>query len=326
MSITNDPMNRLLRSLAAALLAALAASTLHAQDASRPLKIVVPYAAGGTTDQVARLLQRPLSEILQQPVVVENKPGAAGTIGTELVARAAPDGNTLVFGNPAPNAFVPALRKTGYDPITDLRPISTVAVMPMLLVVPTASGMQTFRDFMQRARAPGANLNYGSSGIGSLAHLTGAYFAQRSKLDMVHIPYAGGAPMMSAMYQGDLQATFTTGLDGAAMVQSGRARYLAVASPQRIASLSSLPTIAEELPGFRSVVWFALFAPKGTPDPVVERLRTAVLAVLEKPEFKSYLAERHAEARGSTPQELLQLVRDDIAQWVEVVNTARIPM
>lgn len=316
----------LLPLLAGLLTMVVAAATAHAQDASRPLKIIVPYAAGGTTDQVARLLQKPLAEILQQAVVVENKPGAAGTIGTEQVARAAPDGNTLVFGNPAPNAFVPALRKTGYDPITDLRPISTVAVMPMLLVVPTTGGIHDFKAFLQRARAPGANLNYGSSGVGSLAHLTGAYFAQRTKLDMVHIPYAGGAPMMAALYQGDLQATFTTGLDGAALVQSGRARYIAVAAPQRLASTPSLPTIAEELPGFRSVAWFALFAPKGTPDAVAERLRTAVLAVLEKPEFKSYLAERHAEARGSTPQELLQLVRDDITQWVEVVNTARIPL
>ena len=316
----------LLHFLATAALLCMAFGGAHAQDASRPLKIIVPYAPGGTTDQVARLLQKPLSEVLQQPVVVENKAGAAGTIGTEQVSRAAPDGNTLVFGNPAPNAFIPALRKTGYDPVTDLRPISTVAVMPMLLVVPTASGIQTFKDFMQRARAPGAALNYGSSGVGSLAHLTGAYFAQRSKLDMVHIPYAGGAPMMAAMYQGDLQATFTTGLDGASMVRSGRARYIASAAPQRSAQLPTLPTIAEELPGFKSVVWFALFAPKGTPDAIVERLRVAVQAVLDKPEFKNYLSERHAEARGSTPQELTQLVKDDISQWVNVVNTAHIPM
>lgn len=297
-----------------------------AQDALRPLRIIVPYAAGGTTDQVARLLQRPLSEVLQRPVVVENKPGAAGTIGTEYVARAAPDGNTIVFGNPAPNAFIPALRKTGYDPILDLRPISTVAVMPMLLVVPTTSGITSFQDFLRFASAPGVTLNYGSSGIGSLAHLTGAYFAQRSRLDMVHVPYAGGAPMMVALFQGDLQATFTTGLDGASLVQSGRARYIASAAASRPGQLRDLPAIAEELPGFKSVVWFALFAPRSTSDATVERLRGAVLTVLENPEIRAYLSERHAEARGSTPEELLQLVKDDMKQWADVVRAARIPM
>ena len=177
-------MTALLHTLLACLVLALGAPVALAQDAARPLRIIVPYAAGGTTDQVARLLQRPLSEILQRPVVVENKPGAAGTIGTEYVARAAPDGNTIVFGNPAPNAFIPVLRKTGYDPILDLRPISTVAVMPMLLVVPTASGITSFQDFLRRASAPGMTLNYSSSGICSLAHLTGAYFAPRSHLAM----------------------------------------------------------------------------------------------------------------------------------------------
>ncbi|MES2187366.1 MAG: tripartite tricarboxylate transporter substrate binding protein [Pseudomonadota bacterium] len=297
-----------------------------AQDTGRPIRIVVPYAAGGTTDQVARLLQKPLSDILGQAVIVDNRPGAAGTIGTEYVARSPADGNTLVFGNPAPSAFLPALRKTGYDPIGDFRPISTVAIMPMLLVVPTASGIVSLRDFLQRAKDKPGSINYGSSGIGSLAHLTGAQFSQRSGLGMVHIPYAGGAPMMAALFQGDLQATFTTGLDGAAMVQSGRARYIAVASAQRDPRMPELPAITEELPGFQSVVWFALFAPKGTPDAVANRLRGAVLAVLGQHDFRHFLEERHAQAQGSTPEELQQRVRNDIRQWSEVVKAAQIPM
>jgi tripartite-type tricarboxylate transporter receptor subunit TctC len=307
-------------------LAALFVPPLHAQDAGRPIRIIVPYAAGGTTDQVARLLQKPMSEILKQPVIVENKPGASGTIGTEFVVKSPNDGNTLVFGNPAPNAFLPALRKTGYDPISDLRPISTVAVMPMLLVVPNSSQARSLGDFLASGRSAATAINYGSSGIGSLAHLTGAYFSQRSAIGMVHIPYVGGAPMMTALFQGDLQATFTTGLDGAAMVASGRARYLAIASAKRSPQLPDVPAIAEEIPGFQSVAWFALFAPKGTPDAVIDRIRGAVLVALDLAEVRTYLSERHAQAQGSTPDELARLVKSDMQQWSAVVRAEHISM
>jgi tripartite-type tricarboxylate transporter receptor subunit TctC len=299
----------------------------HAQEAARPpLKLVVPYSAGGTTDYVARLLQKPLSEILNQPVVVENKPGAAGTIGTDYVAKAAPDGNTIVFGNQAPNAIVPAVRKTPYDPFNDLRPLTTVAFMPLMLMVSAEKGPNTLKDFIQRASAPGSAMNYGSSGMGSMSHLTGHEFSRQRNLNMAHIPYQGGAPATTALLQGDIQGSFVTGLESAALVQSGKMRFLATASSKRLPAMPDLPAVAEEIPGFESVLWFAVFAPMGTPDPLAERLRSAIVKAVERPEFRKYLADRYSEARTSTPEELTQLVRQDMQRWGDVVRKANIPM
>src|SRR5213595_3709396 len=161
------------RILPMAALAAMPFTDARAQESGRPpLRLVVPYAAGGATDYVARMLQKPLGELLNQTVVIENRPGAAGTIGTDYVARAAPDGNTIVFGNQGPNAIVPAARKTPYNPLNDLRPLTTVAFMPLVLMVSADKGPKTLAAFMEQARRPDARMNYGSSGVGSLAHLT----------------------------------------------------------------------------------------------------------------------------------------------------------
>ena len=310
-------------------LLALAATPVMAaaQGAERPpLKLVVPYSAGGTTDYVARLLQKPLSEILNQTVVVENKPGAAGTIGTDFVAKAAPDGNTIVFGNQGPNAIVPAVRKTPYDPLNDLRPLTTVAFMPLMLLVDAQKGPKTLKDFMQQARKPEARWNYGSSGIGSLAHISGHEFARSARLDMTHVPYQGGGQVMTALIQGDIHGSFVTGLETAAFVKSGKMRYLGAAAAHRMATLPDVPAIGEEVAGFESVLWFAVFAPKGTPDALAERLRNAVVQAVERPEFRKYLADRHAEARASTPEELTRLVRQDMTRWGDAVRKANIPM
>ncbi len=302
-------------------------SASMAQEAARPaLKLVVPYSAGGSTDYVARLLQKSLSEILNQPVVVDNKPGAAGTIGTDFVAKAAPDGNTIVFGNQGPNAIVPGVRKTPYDPLNDLRPLTTVAFMPLVLMVSADKGPKTLSEFVQQTRKPGANMNYGSSGIGSLAHLTGYEFSRLGKLGMVHVPYQGGGPATAALIAGDIQGSFVTGLESAALVSSGKMRFLGVASPKRMATLPDIPAVAEEIPGFESVLWFAVFAPKGTSDAIAQRLRDAVVKAVERPDFQKYLAERHSEARTSTPAELTQLIKRDMQYWGDVVRKANIPM
>ncbi|WP_298233564.1 tripartite tricarboxylate transporter substrate binding protein [uncultured Azohydromonas sp.] len=282
----------------------------------------MPYSAGGTTDYVARLLQKPLGELLNQTVVIENKPGAAGTIGTHLVAKAPPDGNTIVFGNQGPNAIVPASRKTPYDPLDDLRPLTTVAFMPLMLMVSAEKGPATLGEFMQQARKASVKWNYGSSGIGSLAHLTGYKFSHAGGLDMMHVPYQGGSAVLTAVMQGDVQGSFVSGLETASMMQSGKLRYLGVASPRRIATLPDVPAIAEEIPGFESVLWFAVFAPKGTSDATAQRLRTAVVKAVERPEFQNYLAQRHAQARTSTPQELTQLIKQDMARWGDTAREA----
>lgn len=299
----------------------------HAQTTGGPpLKLVVPYSAGGTTDALARLLQKQLAEVMNRTVLVENKPGGAGTIGTDFVAKAAPDGNTIVFGNQAPNAIVPAARKTPYDPLKDLRPLTTVAFMPLALTVSVDKGAKTLPALMDQARQPGARMNYGSSGTGSFAHLAGHEFARQAKLDMEHIPYKGGSDVVTALLAGDIQASFITAMEATSQVRSGKLRFLAVTSPNRIPNLPAVPTIAEEIPGFDAVIWFAVFAPNGTPDAVAERLRDAVVRAAQRPEFRSYLLDRNAEARTSTPQELTDLVAHDMRVWGDVVRRAGIRM
>jgi tripartite-type tricarboxylate transporter receptor subunit TctC len=287
---------------------------------SRPIRLVVPYPAGGSTDQLARAIQQPLAEILGQPIVIDNRAGAGGTIGTELVAKAAPDGYTLVFGNTGPNAVVSLLRKVPYDPVADLKPISTVAFTPMILAVPADSPAKTLKEFLAYARQQGSAMNYGSVGNGSLSHLTGEHFNELSGLKMLHVPYNGGAPMLTAFASGQLHAAFVTGLDGASMLASGKVRYLAVATPQRTDVVPGLPYIAEEVPGFASTAWFGVLAPKGVAPEVLARLHAAVVAAVARPEVRKLFAERMIEARSSTPQELEKLIASEQQHWGQVIR------
>jgi tripartite-type tricarboxylate transporter receptor subunit TctC len=314
------------------LLAALALSCAVALPAAaqtwpaRPIHIVVPYAAGGSTDQLARAIQQPLAETLGQPVIIDNKPGAGGTIGVDAVVKAAPDGYTLVFGNTGPNAIVGLMRKVPYDGLKDLRPISTVALTPLILAVPSDLPVKTVKEFVAYAKEREGTMNYGSVGNGSLSHLTGEYFNQLVGLRMQHIPYGGGAPMMAAFLGGQIQASFVTGLDGATMLQSGKVKYLAVATAQRTEVVPGLPTVAEGIPGFKSVAWFGVLAPKALPDDIAAKLHVAIVAAVNRPDIRKLFTERQTEARTSTPQELDSLIREEIGQWEPVVRKAKIEM
>ena len=311
--------------LAAALAAALPFAAV-AEDAwpSKPIRIVVPYPAGGSTDQLARAIQAPLAETLGQPIVIDNKAGAGGTLGTDLVAKAAPDGYTFVFGNSGPNALAGLIRKLPYDSLKDLRPLSTVAIVPMILAVPAEAPHKTLKEFIAYARAQGTAINYGSVGIGSISHLTGEQFNELAGTKMQHIPYNGGAPMVTAFAGGQLHAAFVTGLDGASMVQAGRIRYLAVATPQRTEVLAGLPAVAEDVQGFRSVAWFGVLAPKAVPDDIAQKMQAAIVKAVARPEVRKLFAERGVEARSSTPQEFEKMIRDEVAQWGPVVTKADI--
>lgn len=227
-----------------------------------------------------------MSSYLKQPVIVENKVGAGGAIGTDFVAKSAADGYTLVFGNSGPNAVLPLLRKLPYDSLTDLRPISTVAITPMILAIAADSPAKNLKEFIAAAKQSAGQWNFGSVGNGSLSHLTGEYFNNLAGLRLAHVPYNGGAPMMMAFGGGQLQAAFVTGLDGQAMVQAGKVRYIAVATPQRTNVVAGLPAIAEEVPGFRSVAWFGVLAPRGVSDAVAAKLNEAVLHAVAQPEVK----------------------------------------
>jgi len=294
---------------------------------TKEIRLVVPYAAGGSTDQLARAIQRSMAQTLGQPVIVENRPGAGGTLGVNYVVRARPDGYTLVFGNTGPNAIVGLMRQIPYDPQKDLRPISTVAFTPMILAVPSDSPARSVAGFIAYAKqAPRGSLNIGSVGNGSLSHLTAEAFGEAASIQLQHIPYNGGAPMMTAFEGGQLHAAFVTGLDGATLVASGKVRYLAVATPKPTDVVPGLPAIAERLPDFKSSAWFGVLAPKGTPNDVIDTLNAAVVKAVAEPELRRFFAARNVEARSSTPAQLGRLIADEMAQWQPVIRKADIKM
>lgn len=317
---------RLSRTLALLAFAAMPFAASAQSGGEPPLRMIVPYSPGGTTDALARLLQRSLTTVLGRSVIVDNKPGATGTIGTDFGAKAAPDGNTIVFGNQGPNAIVPAVRKVPYDPFNDLRPLTTVAFMPLALAVSPDKGSKSLKEFLAEARKPGAGMNYGSSGIGSFAHLAGAEFARMGNLNMTHVPFKGGGEVVPAIMSGSIHGSFVTAMEATPLVAAGKLRFLAVGSPKRIPGLPQVPAVAEELPGFDAVIWFAAFAPKGTPDAIANKLRDAIVRAVESPEYRKYLEERNADPRPSTPEELTELIKHDMKVWGDVVKTNNIPM
>ncbi len=313
------------RTAIAAALATLAFAA-SAQDVypNKPIRIVVPYPAGGTTDQLARAIQQPLQELLGQTIVIENKAGAGGALGTDIVAKAAPDGYTLVFGNSGPSATSSLMRKLPYDVLKDFRPLSTVVSVPLILAVAAESPHKTVGDFVAWAKTQGTALNYGSTGIGGSSHLTSEFFNELAGTRFQHIPYAGGAPLVTAFAGGQVHMAFVTGLDGSAMVQAGRIRYLAVASPQRTEVLPGLPAIAEDVPGFNSVVWFGLLAPKAVPDDIAAKLNAAIVKAVARPEVRKLFTDRNVEPRSSTPEQMEAVIRGELEKWGPVVKRASI--
>lgn len=293
---------------------------------NKPIRMVVPYPAGGTTDQLARAIAQPMRDILGQPVIIDNKAGAGGTIGTDFVAKQPADGYTLLFGNSGPSATASLMRKLPYDIQKDFRPLSAVVRVPLILAVAADNPHKTVKEFLEWARKEGNKLNYGSTGLGGSSHLASEHFNDLAGTKFQHIPYAGGAPLVTAFGGGQVQMAFVTGLDGAAMVQAGRIRYLAVGSPKRTEVLPGLPAIAEEVPGFSAVVWFGVLAAQAVPDDIAAKVSNAIAASVQKPEVRKFFIDRNVEPYGSTPQELERLIQGELAHWGPVVKKSNITM
>ena len=295
-------------------------------QSSRPLRIVVPFTPGGSTDIVARALAPKLSAALGQNVLVDNKPGAGGSLGAAEVAKAEPDGNTLLMGHIGTLAVNPSMYpKLAYEPLKSFVPVAYAARVPNVLVVAAASPFKSLKDLLQAARAKPGRLTYSSGGNGSAAHITFEYLKLKTGIFMLHIPYRGTAPSVTDVIAGQVDCTFTGSPAVIQHVKSGRLRALAVSSSQRLPALPDVPTVAESgYPGFEADQWYGIVAPAGTPATIVQRLNAEINKALALPDVAQQLSAEGATPMPSTPQAFGDLVRREIPRWAEVVKAGRI--
>jgi len=311
--------------------AAMAAPLARAQSAPRPIRLIVPYPPGGPLDIVARLLAERVKDLLG-PVVVENRPGAGGNLGADLVAKAAPDGHTLLMGAVATHAINPWLyARMPYDPIRDFTPITRVAQVPNVLVMNAEAakrlGVDSVRELVAHAKRHPGKLNVGSGGNGSAGHLAAEMFKAQAGVFMVHIPYAGASPAQLALLSGQVDLNFDNLAAASANIRSGKLRAIAVTTRQRSASMPEVPTVAEAgkadgLGEFDVGTWFGLFGPAGLPAEVLARLNKAFVDALAAPETRTRLASLMAEPSPTTPEQFAAFVKGELARYEPVVRAA----
>ncbi len=315
-------MKPLILSLALAL--CIPAQVLAQAWPAKPVRLIVPFPPGGSTDLVARIVAQKVSERLGQSLVVENRGGAGGTVGTEAAAKAPKDGYTLTVASTSTHVVAPSVYlKLGYDPVKDFAPVSLIAVSPYLLVVNPSLEAKSLKDLIALAKARPGRLNYASAGTGSTTHLSMEMLKNAAGVYIVHIPYNGNGPAGSAVVAGQVEVLFGSLPAVLPFVRSGRVRALAVGTPVRSPSLPEVPTVAESgFPGFDASLWLAIMAPTGTPGAVVERLNTELRAVIGNPETADMLSKAGAEPLLSSPAELAALVRDGVAKYAKIVKQA----
>jgi tripartite-type tricarboxylate transporter receptor subunit TctC len=310
--------------LAAALLAAaLATSAARAQTyPTHPIKFVVPYPAGGAADILARVVGQKLADRLGQPVVIDNRPGAGTAIGTDLVAKAPPDGYTILMGTVSSHAINPALNtNVGYDPVKDFAPISLVASLPFILDVHPSVPATSVAELIALAKAQPGKLNFASAGNGTSNHLAGELIKQMAGVDIVHVPYRGSAPALSDVIAGQVTMMFDLTITSLPQIEAKQVRALAITTPKRSQLAPDLPTVAESgLPGYAVDAWFGVFAPAGTPKPVVDRLNAETVAAMKLPDVRERLASQGAEPLTSTPGEFADYVKTEAAKWAKLVR------
>ena len=310
----------------AAACAAIAAFTLagHAQAPypSKPIRLVVPFPAGGTTDILARAVAQKLTESTGQPVVVDNRPGAGGNIGAELVARSAPDGYTLLMGTVGTHAINPSLYvKMPYDHVRDFAPVILVAGVPNVLVVNPALPVNSVQELIAYGRANPGKLNFASSGSGTSIHLSGELFKTMAGVQMTHVPYKGSSPALQDLVGGQVQLMFDNLPSSLALIKAGKLKALAVTSTQRSGVLPDVPTVAEAgLPGFEASSWFGVLAPAGTPKDAIAKLYGEIARWLATSEAKEKLAGQGAIAAGLSPDDFARYITAETAKWQKVVK------
>jgi len=326
----NQLLNLILR-LALILLGAvpLASPAQKQWPAQHPIHLIVPFPAGSSPDLLARVLVEPLSNALSQNIIVENKPGAGGNIGTRTVAHAAPDGYTLLYTINGPLVTAPALYKKtlGYAPLTDLAPITLVATSPNILVAGPAFKGQSLADFVQQAKARPGAFNYGSVGSGSASQLAMEMFEHQAGIDLLHIPYAGFPQIMTALIAGDIQAAFMVPAIAMSHIKAGRVQALGLTSAQPLKTLPGIMPLAQlGYPGFEAISWNAILAPAGTPAPILTRLQTTLAKIISSPQTRLKFEEQYFTPVGSTPEALRARIKDETTRWVPVIEQLQISL
>ena len=314
--------------------ALLAASVLslpaHAATAfpTKPIRIIVAYTPAGTTDILARAIGQKMSETWNQPVIIDNRAGAAGNIGTEVAARATPDGHTLLMGTAGTHGInVSLYRKLSWHPVNDFAPVSLSAMVPNIMVVNNALPVKNVREFVAHVKANPGKLSYGSPGNGSTAHLSMELFKSMTGSTIVHIPYKGSAGVLTDVMGGQIAVTIDNMPPYIPQVKAGKIRALAVSTGKRSSAMPDLPTIAEAgVPGYEAGAWFGLLAPTGTPKAVITQLSNETARILKLPDISKRISELGAEPVGSTPEQFAELIKTEIAKWAKVIKDANVEL
>jgi len=292
---------------------------------AKSIRFISPYAPGGGTDILARTLGQKLSENLGVSVVVENRPGAGGLIGTDIVAKSPADGYTLMLGTPSPITVAPFLyKKMPYDPLRDLTPITLIAVVPAVISVLPSLPAKTVKEMLALARATPGAMTYSSSGNGGTAHLAGLMLQIMAGLDLTHVPYRGTGPALTAVMSGEVTFTAANIISSLPMVKSGRLRALAVTSEKRSPVLPQVPAVAETLPGYSAGPFYGVLGPGGMSAELAARIRNELVKIIHAPDMKSRLSAEGSEPIGSTPEGFAALIKAETARWGKVIKAAKI--
>ena len=314
-----------MRHFAAMMLLGLAQWAAAQAYPTKPVRLVVPYPPGGPTDFVGRAISARLTELLGQQMVVDNRPGAGTIIGSELIARAAPDGYNLLFGTGGGTFLAPLiLPKVPYDPQKDFAPVAMLVISPQVLVVHPGVGANSVKELIAVAKAKPGQLNFSSVGTGTSPHLGGELFKSLAGVDMVHVPYKGTAPAMTDLIAGRVQLAWSSIPTVLTHVQAGRLKMLGIGGTRRSPALPDIPTIADTLPGFELVTWYAIFAPTGTPAAIISRLNAETAKVLRDADLVKRFSEQGLEPTVMTPAELKRYTENDVNRWARLIKAANI--
>jgi tripartite-type tricarboxylate transporter receptor subunit TctC len=321
--------NSRLLALAFGLAVALPASPAHADDyPSRPIRLIVPYAAGGGADSVGRIVAKRVGESIGQPIVIENRGGAGSIIGTELVKNADPDGYTLLLGQSGPISINPAIyKKLPYDPVKDFSPVTMTTAYPYIMVVNPKLGVKTLQEFVALARSKPGELNYGTTGVGAANHLVTELFDSKAGIRMTHVPYRGTALAVTDLLAGQVQMVFADPISALPHIKAGTLIALAVTSKDRSPVAPAVPTISESgYPGFDAIAWHGILAPANTPPAIVNRLNAEIVKALKDPETVGLLEKQAMQTVGNSPQAFAVFIKQDIAIWKQVAEQAKVEL